>query len=42
MIIQIEGAVETNKTHLDWLEEFTTWLESRGEVFAGGTNPSEE
>lgn len=42
MVLTINGAVETEKSHLDWLEEFTVWLESREESFAGGTNIVEE
>ena len=42
MVIEINGAVETNKSHDEWLDDFVAWLESRDESFAGGTKPSEE
>lgn len=36
-VIKIDGTIETNKNHEDWLNNFIDWLESRGEYFGGGT-----
>jgi len=36
--IEISGVVTTKKGHLEWLDEFIDWLESRGEFFGGGTS----
>ena len=37
MFIKINGCVETEKSHDEFLDEFITWLESRGEYFEGVT-----
>ncbi|KLU59682.1 DNA-binding transcriptional repressor PuuR [Peptococcaceae bacterium CEB3] len=36
-LIEINGCVETDLGHDQWLDEFIDWLESRGEYFGGGT-----
>jgi len=37
ILIKIDGCVETNLTHDEWLDQFIEWLESRSECFGGGT-----
>lgn len=34
-VILIDGEVTTTKSTEEWEYDFTTWLESRGEVFLG-------
>ncbi|KLU62967.1 HTH-type transcriptional regulator SinR [Peptococcaceae bacterium CEB3] len=36
-LIEINGCVETDLSHDQWLDKFIDWLESRGEYFNGGT-----
>ncbi|HZK55899.1 MAG TPA: hypothetical protein VFC84_17175 [Desulfosporosinus sp.] len=36
-IIEIDGCIETDLTHDEWLDQFILWLESRNECFGGGT-----
>ncbi|CAA7600304.1 Hypothetical protein DEACI_0956 [Acididesulfobacillus acetoxydans] len=36
-LIEINGCVETDLSHDQWLDDFIDWLESRGEYFGGGT-----
>lgn len=38
----IEGGITTNKSHDEWLSDFITWLESRGETFGGYTDIDKE
>jgi len=35
--ILIDGCIETDLTHDEWLDQFILWLESRNECFGGGT-----
>jgi hypothetical protein len=37
-VIEINGCVETQLSHDEWLNDFIKWLESRHEFFGGGTN----
>lgn len=39
--IEINGCVITTKLYDEWLSDFIEWLESRGEVFGGGTDCDE-
>ncbi|KLU59941.1 hypothetical protein CEB3_c40750 [Peptococcaceae bacterium CEB3] len=34
-LIEINGCVETDLSHDQWLDEFIGWIESRGEYFGG-------
>jgi len=36
IMISIDGIVLTQRTIEEWIDDFITWLESRGEMFAGG------
>ena len=42
MFIKIDGCIETEKTHDEFLEEFITWIESRKEYFTGTTKKWED
>lgn len=39
--ISINGAVESEKPHDVWLDDFIDWVESRGESFGGLTSESD-
>jgi hypothetical protein len=36
-VVEINGCVETQLSHDEWLNDFIKWLESRHEYFGGGT-----
>jgi len=40
--LKISGVVTTKKPHLEWLDDFIDWLESRGEFFGGGVSELKE
>jgi len=40
--MKISGVVTTKKGHLEWMDEFIDWIESRGESFGGGVSEIED
>lgn len=40
--LDIEGAIQVDVEHDQFLEEFYQWLNSKGWTFGGGTKPAEE